>query len=38
MPKARIHHLTTKIVGNYLRHHTVGASELPNLITSVIER
>ena len=27
--------LTTKIVGNYLRHHTVGASELPNLITSV---
>jgi predicted transcriptional regulator len=28
-------HLTTKIVGSYLRHHTVGASELPNLITSV---
>jgi predicted transcriptional regulator len=27
--------LTTKIVGSYLRHHTVGASELPNLITSV---
>ena len=28
-------HLTTKIVGSYLRHHTVGASELPDLITSV---
>jgi predicted transcriptional regulator len=28
-------HLTGKIVGSYLRHHTVGASELPNLITSV---
>jgi predicted transcriptional regulator len=28
-------HLTAKIVGSYLRHHTVGASELPNLITSV---
>jgi predicted transcriptional regulator len=27
--------LTTKIVGSYLRHHTVGASELPDLITSV---
>jgi predicted transcriptional regulator len=27
--------LTAKIVGSYLRHHTVGASELPNLITSV---
>lgn len=27
--------LTTKIVGSYLRHHTVGTSELPNLITSV---
>ena len=26
-------HLTAKIVGSYLRHHTVGASELPNLIT-----
>jgi predicted transcriptional regulator len=28
-------HLTVKIVGSYLRHHTVGPSELPNLITSV---
>jgi predicted transcriptional regulator len=28
-------HLTAKIVGSYLRHHTVGTSELPNLITSV---
>jgi predicted transcriptional regulator len=28
-------HLTGKIVGSYLRHHTVGATELPNLITSV---
>jgi predicted transcriptional regulator len=28
-------HLTAKIVGSYLRHHTVGASELPDLITSV---
>src|SRR5215470_1183523 len=28
-------YLTTKIVGSYLRHHTVGTSELPNLITSV---
>jgi len=28
-------HLTARIVGSYLRHHTVGASELPNLITSV---
>ena len=27
--------LTAKIVGSYLRHHTVGASELPDLITSV---
>jgi predicted transcriptional regulator len=27
--------LTTKIVGSYLRHHTVGASQLPDLITSV---
>ena len=27
--------LATKIVGSYLRHHTVAASELPNLITSV---
>jgi len=27
--------LTAKIVGSYLRHHTVGASELPNLITTV---
>jgi predicted transcriptional regulator len=27
--------LTTKIVGSYLRHHTVGASELPDLINSV---
>ena len=27
--------LTTKIVGSYLRHHTVAATELPNLITSV---
>ena len=26
---------TAKIVGSYLRHHTVGASDLPNLITSV---
>jgi predicted transcriptional regulator len=26
---------TAKIVGSYLRHHTVGASELPELITSV---
>ena len=27
--------LTTKIVGRYLRNHTVGASELPELITTV---
>ena len=26
---------TTKIVGSYLRHHSVGASQLPDLITSV---
>ena len=26
---------TTKIVGSYLRHHTVGTSQLPDLITSV---
>ena len=26
---------TTKIVGSYLRHHTVGASQLPDLITLV---
>jgi predicted transcriptional regulator len=26
---------TTKIVGSYLRHHTVGASQLSDLITSV---
>jgi predicted transcriptional regulator len=26
---------TTKIVGSHLRHHTVGASQLPDLITSV---
>ena len=26
---------TTKIVGSYLRHHTVGASQLPDLLTSV---
>jgi predicted transcriptional regulator len=26
---------TTKILGSYLRHHTVGASQLPDLITSV---
>jgi predicted transcriptional regulator len=28
-------HLTAKIVGSYIRHHNVGASELPDLITSV---
>src|SRR5215472_12898541 len=28
-------YLTAKIVRSYLRHHTVGAGELPNLITSV---
>ena len=27
--------LTAKIVGSYLRHHSVGASELPDLITTV---
>jgi predicted transcriptional regulator len=27
--------LTAKIVGSYLRHHMVGASELPDLITTV---
>jgi MucR family transcriptional regulator, transcriptional regulator of exopolysaccharide biosynthesis len=27
--------LTAKIVGSYLQHHTVGASQLPDLITSV---
>jgi predicted transcriptional regulator len=27
--------LTTKIVGSYLRHHTVGASQLRDLITTV---
>jgi predicted transcriptional regulator len=26
--------LTAKIVGSYLRHHTVGAGELPKLITT----
>src|SRR5437764_12794527 len=26
---------TTKIVGSYLRHHTVGTSQLPDLIASV---
>jgi predicted transcriptional regulator len=28
-------HLTAKIVGSYLRHHTVGTRELPDLIISV---
>ena len=28
-------HLTTKIVGSYLRHNTIGASELPDLIATV---
>jgi predicted transcriptional regulator len=28
-------HLTTTIVGSYLRHNTVGASELPDLIATV---
>jgi predicted transcriptional regulator len=27
--------LTAKIVGSYLRHHTVGAGQLPDLITTV---
>lgn len=27
--------LTTKIVGSYLRHHTVGAGQLPDLIATV---
>jgi predicted transcriptional regulator len=27
--------LTAKIVGSYLRHHTVGTNQLPDLITSV---
>jgi predicted transcriptional regulator len=27
--------LTAKIVGSYLRHHTVGANELPDLIATV---
>jgi predicted transcriptional regulator len=27
--------LTAKIVGSYLRHHTVGVSEFPDLITTV---
>src|ERR1700737_1983202 len=27
--------LTAKIVGSYLQHHTVGASQLPDLITSM---
>ena len=27
--------LTAEIVGSYVRHHTVGASQLPNLIASV---
>ena len=27
--------LTAKIVGSYLRHHTVGTSELPDLIATV---
>jgi len=28
-------HLTTKIVGSYLKHHTVGADQVSDLITSV---
>ena len=28
-------HLTTKIVGSYVRHHTVGAGQVSELITSV---
>jgi predicted transcriptional regulator len=28
-------HLTTKIIGNYVRHHIVGAGQLSDLITSV---
>jgi predicted transcriptional regulator len=36
MDTKNVNHLhTTKIVGSYLRHHTVGASQLPDLITSV---
>jgi predicted transcriptional regulator len=36
MDAKNVHPLhTTKIVGSYLRHHTVGASQLPDLITSV---
>src|SRR5215475_7671291 len=35
MNEASIHFSQRKIVGSYLRHHTVGASELPDLITSV---
>src|SRR5258707_239799 len=27
--------LTAKIVGSYLRHHTVGAGQLPDLIATV---
>jgi predicted transcriptional regulator len=27
--------LTAKIVGSYLRHHTVGATQLPDLIATV---
>src|ERR1700752_5081493 len=29
--------LSAKIVGSYVRHHTVGARELPDLITSVYQ-
>ena len=28
-------HLTTRIVGSYVRHHTVEASQVSELITSV---
>ena len=34
-PKPSSPLLTAKIVGSYVRHNTVGASELPDLITSV---
>jgi predicted transcriptional regulator len=34
-PKKVDPHLTTKIVGSYVRHHTVGADQVSELITSV---
>jgi predicted transcriptional regulator len=35
MLKPSVHFSRRKIVGSYLRHNTVGASELPDLIATV---